>query len=168
MNPRYFVISCTIVSLMSCQNKGANQNDCKYGTPKAIFSSEQPSVQDHTFTALGNEGTEKVTFQDGLGLTLLQSGCNHIRQEFQFTINGNFEEQPSGFWIEKTMELLKRLSSMGLDYQVFGAWAEAIDSKKSDIKLTESTNLGAGFFVKIDRILNTQNATLVVILSDEP
>lgn len=168
MKSGFLLVFLVLMTTLSCRNTAKEGSDCKYGSPRALFSPTQAGVQSHTFTAIKNEGTEQITFKDGLELTLLQSGCDHIRQEFQFTLAGNFEKEQAVFWVEKAAELLKRLSSMSPDYQTFSAWSQAIEGQKGQIKLAESTELGQNFYVKIDRILNIQNATLVLTLSDKP
>lgn len=145
-----------------------NSPQCKYGEPKAIFNATQPSIQSHEFTAREHEAIEKVTFKDGAQLTLLQNGCDNVRQEFQMTLSGDYSNREPAFWIEEAVRWLKRLSNMGPDYQTFSLWAQGIDNQKDTIKLSESTQVQPGFYATVDRILSADSATLVLILSDVP
>lgn len=147
---------------------GGNKSDCKYGQPTAIFNANQPGIQQHRFKTDGNEATEQVTFSDGLEMTLLQSGCNEIRQEFQFNLKGNFQTQATDFWINQAVQLLKRLGGLGHHYSGFNQWAQLIETQAPMIKLAENTALQPGYYVHIDRILSADNATLVLTLSDTP
>jgi len=156
-----------LILTVNCR-RGANDSDCKYGQPTAIFNESQPGIQSHTFSAANNTATEEVTFVDGLQLTLLQSGCNEIRQEFQFTLTENFQEQAPTFWIEQSIQYLRRLGSMGPAYSGFSTWAQIIEEQRENIKLAESTEIQPGFFVTIDRIIGANSATLVLTLSDTP
>jgi hypothetical protein len=164
---RIYVLMIKLLLLIACQNS-TGKSACKYGTPTPVFRAEQPSIQSHRFTAQGNEATEEVTFSDGLKLRLLQSGCNAIRQEFQFVLPGNLQAQPADFWINTSIELLKKLGNLGLDYSAFNTWAQTIETQKEQLKLAESVALQPGFYVTIDRITRTENATLVLTLASQP
>lgn len=161
-----FFLFLTILTV-ACRNSSST-NACKYGKPAAIFAAQQPGIQSHTFTAQGNEATEQVEFSDGLQMTLLQSGCNEIRQEFQFSLPGNFQDKAPDFWIELSIKLMQRLGSLGPDYNGFTMWAQSVAEQRANIKLSEPAALQQGFYITIDRILSTENATLVLILSDQP
>ncbi len=168
MNWKYLSLIFIVGLLVACRNS-PSESECKYGTPKAIFSATQQGIKTHQFVNPKKDAAvEQVTFDDSLQLTLLQSGCDHVRQEFQFILPGDFINQKPEFWIELSIGLLRRLGSMGPDYAVFSAWAQSIESQKDAINLAENTALQQGFYVKIDRILADQSATLVLILSDEP
>jgi len=167
MKWNYPLLFLSILSTFACRNN-SNTSDCRYGKPTAIFAANQPGIQSHTFTERGNEATEQVIFSDSLQLTLLQSGCNQIRQEFQFNLPGNFQDKTPDFWIELSIQLMQRLGSIGPDYGGFTMWAQTMVEQRKNIKLTEPVALQQGFYITIDRILSTENATLVLILSDQP
>lgn len=144
------------------------QNNCKYGTPEAIFTENQPGIVAHSFQVAENEGVENLQFANGVALTLIQSGCDHIRQEFRFALPGMPESDVPAYWITQTINLLRMMGSFGSDYQVFSAWAQLIEERAEEIKLAESLELQQGFFMRIDRILSTDSATLVLTLSNVP
>lgn len=146
----------------------AETQDCKYGTPEALFDAEQPGITAHRFTANQTEATEQVAFSNGIQLTLLQSGCDHIRQEFRFELSEVPEGADQQFWITRTVEFLRMLSSSGPSYAAFATWADEIEQRQDDIKLAESFAIQQGFYVRIDRIRSAEDATLVLILSDQP
>ena len=67
-----------------------------------------------------------------------------------------------------TIQLFQRLNSLGPAYSGFGIWAQSITEQQDHIKLSEATALQQDFYITIDRILSAENATLVLILSDQP
>lgn len=164
------LIFITILTFGCKQSAPENQSstECKYGAPQALFTPDQPGVSSHSFTATQTEATEQVAFSNGLQLTLLQSGCDHIRQEFQFELSSVPDDADQQFWIGKTVELLHMLSSGGPGYAAFATWAQEIEQRADEIKLAESFAIQEGFYVRIDRIQSGQDATLVLILSDVP
>lgn len=169
MKYSHLLVLFFIILTFGCRQGVSHQSSkCKYGAPQAIFNKGQAGIQQHRFQAQGNEATEEVLFSDGLELTLVQSGCNEIRQEFQFKLSGDFQGKETDFWIDKTIELLRRLGGLGLNYSGFSDWARLLEDQKSEIKLAESTALQPGFYASIDRIVGKDNATLVLTLSDQP
>lgn len=167
----YFLIFIILLTI-SCRQGNTNADTaqkCKYGAPKAIFFDETPGISNHSFSINQNEGTEKLRLDMGVDLTIIQSGCNNIRQEFQFLIPGkDFQAKEPAFWVVFATELLATLGRLGPDYAGFSAYAQAIESVASEIKLAETFELQQGFYVSIDRILGTENATLVLTFSNQP
>ncbi|HMO38672.1 MAG TPA: hypothetical protein PKC76_07280 [Saprospiraceae bacterium] len=154
----------------SCNQKRDSQSAdaCKYGAPQPIFNPTQAGLSGHEFSRQGNDATEQIRFDNGETLTVLQSGCNEIRQEFQFGLLEQPLTDSPAWWIAQAVNEMRRLSSFGPDYQAFAAWAAEIEERAETIKLAEAFELQRGFFVRIDRIASTENATLVLTLSDAP
>lgn len=161
-----FITSLTF-ACRRADNSG-EQTNCKYGAPEAIFQENQTGIASHRFKVVNNEGVEEIQFTNGVDLTLVQSGCDHIRQEFRFTLPGSPESDEPAYWIAQSIILLRMMGSFGPDYQVFSAWAQLIEAHAEEIKLTESLELQQGFYVRIDRILSANSATLVLTLSNVP
>ena len=164
-----FFLVCFLLS--ACTGSEKNKEpfaNCKYGQPIAIFNSALPGLASHQFDLEMTTSTEILQFKDGLELTLVQSGCDDRIQEFQFKLMGNYQDQPNEFWIEQTLDLLQKLGRLGPDYQVFNAWAEALDLQGDQIRLAQSTEVQPGFFVRIDKILSQDHAILLLILSEKP
>lgn len=163
------LIFITILTLACQRNEsGSNGNDCKYGAPKAVFLAQDEFVESHEFVVNENEATEQVSFQDGTKLTLIQSGCENIRQEFRFALDSIPDNTEPSYWIAQTVAKLRLLGSLGPDYFAFTSWAQEIEQQMDTIKLSESFELQPGFFVRIDPIRGANDATLVLILSDVP
>ena len=148
--------------LFSCNNSADEK--CKYGTPTPIFSKEISAVTAHNFEAKEQESAEQVTFENGLQLQLQQSGCNDIKQEFQFTIDRPGEGEPN--WFLLVSEQFLYLSSLSGNTESLGMWASVISSNASLFKLGLPVEVEKGFFVKIDKIESGKNTILIVELSE--
>lgn len=136
-------------------------NPCKYGTPTAIFSKELQKVKDHSFSAEGQKGIEKVNFENGMDLELLQSGCNELLQSYRFGLSGDLEGNDQ-FWIEQAVEQFKYLSTLSDNHVSFGLWSGAIQNSSEMISIGESFEPEPNTFIKIDKIPTGEKIILVV------
>ena len=166
-----FSILC-ILLIIGCENTPSDQKsltDCPYPTPVAIFSDTLSAVVQHQFSLKDMEALEEVTFHNGMGLTLIQSGCKTIRQEFQFRLPGNsFPGNNPEFWVGETLNQLQFLTSLGPQYLSLNAWGQAIDAQKEHLVLGEPTEIQIGFYAEIDKIISADHAILLLILSEKP
>jgi len=165
------LIVCGIL-LFSCQNNNEKDEfeNCRYGEPKAIFDTEMEEVKSHQFRIKQKEGVENVSFTDGTELTIFQSGCDYIKQQFQFEMavtNDSTDTSLPEYWIAATINVFQKLGSMGPDFFSYSSWAQAIAERAADFKLAEFLEVQPGFFVKIDRIESSDSHTLLVTLSEE-
>jgi hypothetical protein len=157
--------------LFSCSN--SDKKTCKGGIPKAIFADSMPTVKKHYFE-LKNEpsgekvGVEMVAFENKLLLEIEQSGCNDVVQQFSFIMFGKFPEQTNDeLWKALAVRHFRDLAKISPSLVAFNAWADAIDGIKKDLKLGEATKLADGFYVRVDKILSNDKATLVVQFSQK-
>ncbi len=155
---------------LACQNENADEyfSNCRYGKPKAIFSGSIPGIEGHDFRIKSLKGIEEVNFSDGVELTIIQSGCDSIRQDFQFTLPGNYEKEEAIFWVTKAVEEFQRLSRLGPDYLVFSSWAQSINARAETIQLGISEEIQPGFYVRVDAVPSSGDAILMVTLSESP
>lgn len=168
---KMFFTFFTCFLLLTCGNenppsKGAvnpGLEKCKYGSPTPIFSKELEKVVDHSFSVNGQKGVEKVKFENGTELELIQDGCNELLQSFQFSFNGDVTGEDQ-FWIEQAVEQFRYLSTLSENHLSFSLWAGAIANN------IETINLGAAFepepntFIKIDKVPSGDKTILVVTL----
>lgn len=159
------------ILLLACGNENPSGNDaenssvekCKYGSPTPIFSKELEKVVDHSFSVNGQKGLEKVKFENGMELELIQDGCNELLQSFQFSFNSDLTGEDR-FWVEQAAEQFRYLSTLSEDHLSFSLWAGAIANN------IESINLGTAFepepntFIKIDKVPSGEKTILVVTL----
>lgn len=167
---RIYLLSILVVLLFaSCSNNSQTNSagDCKYGSPTAIFNDTLQQISQHQFTTNENESSESISFQDGTNLQILQSGCNSIKQEFHFTYSGDYQERSLDQWIEEALLQFIKLSQMHPDYMVFQLWGQAIAAKAEEIKRAESIELESGFYFKLDWITSSNDANLMLTLSEK-
>lgn len=142
--------------------------NCKYSKPEAIFKLPNDRILDHTFEVQGIEGIEEVVFTNQQSLTVIQSGCDYITQEFQIKLSGNLRNQEHTFWINQSIGFFQFLGGLGSQYLVFNAWSQAIHELKDQIQLGAFQEIQPGYFVKIDRILSSDHAILMLTLTEKP
>lgn len=169
MNYKYLAAALLLL-IVACRNQGAEAyfENCKYGKPQAIFDVSVPGIIEHEFQLKREEGVEKITFESGKDLTIRQMGCETIRQEFAFDLPGQYEKGSAQAWIERAVQEFQSLASLGPDYLMFSSWAQAIAAKSEQIRLAESVEIQPGFYVRIDRVVGADNATLLITLSETP
>jgi len=163
------IISTICTISLACGNDNPSSNEhsvsekeaCKYGAPTPIFSKELEKVTDHFFSVKGQKGVERVQFENGMQLELLQSGCNELLQSYQFALNKDLKGDDQ-FWIEKAIEQFRYLSTLSEDHLSFSMWAGAIGNGAAFISLGESFEPEPNTFIKIDKIPSNENILLVV------
>jgi hypothetical protein len=156
---------------LSCSN--SETKTCKSGTPKAIFTDSMPTVKKQFFKLKQEPsgekvGIEMVAFENKLLLEVEQSGCDEVLQQFSFIMFGKFPEQSDDeLWKALAVRHFQDLAKISPELTAFNGWADAIESVKKDLKLGEVTKVGDGFNVRVDRIVSTDKATLVVQFSQK-
>ena len=138
--------------------------NCKYGTPKAIFSKGTPLVSSHTFEAGTHAATETVFFDADIKLELTQSGCEKPKQIFEFTIPGNSKQYTAENWIDMALTQLTFIGNLEESLQPLLFWSAALKNKKQTIQLGAPTALEQSFFAKIDKLGGEKNCILIIEL----
>jgi len=169
MNKIIITLIGTIILAFGCKSekdkKGDNFSDCKYGAPTAVFASDLPTVATHKFELKSQVGFEEITFNNGLQLQLTQSGCNEIKQEFQFTLPDKPSADTPPYWVDQTRAQFNALGELGEKYLTLNFWAQPLEANREAISLGEPFELQPGFSIKIDRIIGSQNTLLLITLS---
>jgi hypothetical protein len=109
------IISILTLLLYGCKEQKTEQTtDCPYGAPQAILMQNALGVSDYTFEATGQNSTETAMLSDtffatdSLRFTLLQSGCETVRQEFQFELPAaNYTNVADSFFVQRVAEGLR-------------------------------------------------------------
>ncbi len=158
-----------IFILISCGSKNQTSDDpfvhCKFGKPESVFSKNIPKINSHEFHLSGKEGIEKVVFENGVHLEIIQSGCDAIRQEFQFFLPGNFEKTSADYWALKAVEQFQYMSVLDEKFAPFSFWANAIRQSAQHFNLGRSLEVQPGTFVTLDKIFSPDYTILIVVLS---
>ena len=169
-----FSILCPTIGLVflmlfnACQSDSTKTGKCKYGKPTAIFADTMPTVAKHLFQIKDGVGVEMVVFTNKLLLEIEQSGCNDIRQQFSFIMFGNFKDTPNDdIWKQLAVKHFRDLANISPSLFAFNGWADAIESVKDKLKLSEPMDLEGKTQVRIDKILSSDKATLVVQFSSQ-
>ncbi len=142
----------------------APKSDCKYGAPVAIFSEKLEQVKSQAFESTGQKGVETVEFADGKLLELFQSGCNEIRQEYRFTIKGEFKDKPDDFWFKEAIDHLTYIGQIDERYAVIGMWVGALDHMQEDMKIGEFSEAEQSTFIMVDKIVESGASMVIVVL----
>ena len=163
---KLFSISFVCLLLLSC---GGNSSDpfakCKYKQPEAVFSNSLSNVNEHTFNIEGTTGHERLTFENGIGLELFQSGCNEIVQDFRFQIPGKFRVDEPQIWVKMAIDQLKYMGDLSEKHQAMLIWAQMMEQAQSEIVTGQAYELQPSIFVKVDRILSNNQVLLTLELS---
>ncbi len=149
--------------LLSCKND--NSGKCKFGDPTAMFSDTMSMVKKHHFEVKDKTGVELAAFKNGMMLEVEQSGCNDIHQQFTFILPGDFSKSDDAFWKTLTVKNFRLLAASSPKLFPFNGWADAIEGVLPKMKLAEPIEVDKGVQVRIDKILSTNQAMLVVLLS---
>ena len=162
---------CAVALLLftaACNADASKSGKCKYGKPTAIFTDTMPTVAKHLFQIKDETGIEMVVFKNKLLLEIEQSGCNDIHQQFSFIMFGKFKADTDDMvWKQLAIKHFRDLAQISPKLLAFNAWADAIESVKDKLKLSEPTTLEGRNEVRIDKILSDDKATLVVQFSSK-
>jgi hypothetical protein len=141
------------------------KSDCKFGKAVPIFPKGLPIVTEQHFEAREADAFETIVFKNGLRLQITQSGCNDLKQLFEFMQQGDYAQRGDEFWKKTAVDQLKMMSTMHASLQTLSVWAGAIENVLPTLKLGESTEIEPNTYVKIDKITNGKDAVLLLELS---
>ncbi len=162
------VICVFFILFIACQSDSSKTGKCKYGKPTAIFADTMPTIAKHFFQLKDGVGVEMVVFSNKLLLEIEQSGCNDIHQQFSFIMFGTFKEtNDDTVWKQLAVKHFRDLANVSPSLFSFNGWADAIESVKDKLKLSEPMELEGNTQVRIDKILSADKATLVVQFSSQ-
>lgn len=146
----------------SCQN----QKTCKF-KPEPIFSENLPHVVQYNFEKEGSQSLESLLIDRGVLLEVGQEVCGDTRQEYRFTVPGNYSTQPDSFWMMEATRQFVYLSSFSPKQAPLKDWADIIELRRGDMTLGQDREVQPGIFVRVDRVLSPEQATLVVVFSQK-
>lgn len=164
--PAFFLF----LALTHCQQSDSSNTfaNCKSGTPSPIFNKDLEGIAKHQFKLEKSRAIETLEYQSGESMSIIQTGCDYIKQDFQFHLLNDPKTQETTYWVDLAIKKLIAMSAWEERYQVFGFWAQAIRAKREEIKLAESIELQPGAYATIDRISGGGNAILMLTLSEKP
>jgi len=160
------------VFLFSCGDTATSTSNepfgnCQFGAPKAIFKSTIPKIKVHAFQLNATSAVEKVQFDGGIALELIQSGCEKPKQEFQFTIPTSTTAFKDEDWLMMGIDLFAFMGNLAPELQPFLLWQGALKDKIGQLKIGLPHQLEPGFFVKMDKVAAADSGLLVMTLYQE-
>lgn len=144
------------------------KQECVFGDPQPMFSPSMGPVLNHSFEKNGQNATEEVTFSNGQEVTVLQSGCDTIVQEFRFFTTTFSEDPGKGFWLDQAVQQFYYLSAVDRKLEPFALWAVEINSKPDQVQLGKPFKVSGGNTITIDRISGSEESILLVKLESGP
>jgi hypothetical protein len=160
-----FFLVFSLMVFNACQNGQGAENDCKT-KPQAMLRADLKGIAEHKFETKGSDSEEFVRFANGKTLTILQSGCEKIRQEFRFELKGAPNTDDPAFWTDQAILNLAALAVLDPQLMPLGNWVMMIREKKAAIRLAETVPLQGGFYTKIDRISSNDGVYLIIVLTN--
>ena len=164
----FALFGCLLILACGSEKKSNEPfGDCQYGAPKAVFKPEIPKLSKHSFQLNKNAAIEKVQFDNGIALELIQSGCEKPKQEFQFTIPASTNNFKDGDWINMGIDMFAYMGRLAPELQPFLMWQGALSDRMDQLKLGLPHELEQGFFVKLDKVAGGDSGLLLVTLYQE-
>lgn len=163
MNVRFLLagVVCMLALYgLACQSgKG-----CRY-KPEPIFDAKLPHVLQYNFEKQGNQSLESLLLDTNVLLEISQDVCDKTRQEFQFTVRGDYSRFPDSLWMKEAVRQLVYLSTFSPKQAPLKAWADVLEESRSTMRLGEDKEIQPGFLVRVDRVVSPEKSTLLLVFS---
>ncbi|MBL7775212.1 MAG: hypothetical protein JNK89_04370 [Saprospiraceae bacterium] len=142
----------------------AGDTRCQY-KPEPIFDAKLPHVEQYNFEKQGQESLESLLLDTRVLLEVNQQVCNETRQEFRFTVQGDFRQFPDSMWVKEAVRQLVFLSTFSPKQAPLRAWADVLEASRPNMRLGEDAEVQPGVRVRVDRVVSPEQSTLVLVLS---
>lgn len=151
-----------IAALAACQEKPS----CKF-KPEPIFAKDLPHVLQYNFEKEGSQSLESLLLDRGILLEVGQEVCGDTKQEFRFTVKGDFAAQPDSFWLKEAARQFVFLSSFSPKQAALKDWGDIIELRRGDMRIGQAREVQPGIFIRVDRVVSPEEATLSVVFSQK-
>lgn len=141
--------------------------DCKYSAPIAVFSDTIEQIKMHEFTRKGQEATEKVVFENGVELELIQSGCNNVYQAYNFYLSIEDNSSEVAYWLDFSIGQFRYMAGLDETYFQLNGWANALANVGNQLRLGKKVQVEPGFYVTLDKIWTGEKTLIQVILESD-
>ncbi len=148
--------------LSACQEKPS----CKF-KPEPIFAKDLQHVVQYNFEKEGSQSLESIMLDRGILLEVGQEVCGDTKQEFRFTVKGDYSAQPDSFWLKEASRQFVFLSTFSPKQAPLKDWGDIIELRRGDMALGQPREVQPGVFVRVDRVVNPDEATLTVVFSQK-
>lgn len=156
------ILLSTLLMLGACEN----QPTCKF-KPEPIFSKDLPHVVQYNFEKEGSQSLESLMLDRGILLEVGQEVCGDTQQEFRFNVKGDFNTMPDSFWLKEASRQFVFLSSFSPKQAALKDWGDIIELRRPDMKLGLPHEVQPGVFIRVDRVVSPEEATLSVVFSQK-
>ncbi len=164
MKYRFFALGICVWAAVGCGN---STKECVLGKPQAIFSSDMAGIAQHHFERVEQESLEELILERGVYVTIRQSGCEKLKQEFQFKVQGDYTAVADSMWFKEAVRQFYHLGNLSDKTAGLKMWASAIELARSEMRLAEPKQVEDGIYVQVDKIVGPEESTLRVILSQQ-
>jgi hypothetical protein len=141
-----------------------NEKKCKY-KPAPVFDKALPHITQYNFEKEGAQSLESIMLDTGVLLEIGQDICDSTKQEYRFVVKGDYTKYPDSLWMKEATRELVFLSSFSQKQEALKAWADLIESRRTEMKLGEDRELQPGIFVRVDKIVNPDQGILIILFS---
>ena len=127
-------------------------------------------ITKHEFSLAATKSVERVAFDNGSALEIIQSGCAKIKQQFVFNLPGDFTQAGAStavFWTDNAIQQFNTLAKLDPKLNGLAMWSSALNAVKAELKIQEPLELEPHRFISLDRIVSENSALLIVTLSEE-
>lgn len=151
-----------VLLVFSCKT----ETKCKY-KPEPIFGPELPHITQYNFEKEGNQSLESLLLDTGTLVEVGQDVCNHTRQEFRFTVQGDFRQYPDSMWLKEAVRQMVFLSSFSPAQAPLRSWADVLEEARPQMRLGEEAEIQPGISVRVDRVVSPDQSALLLVLSTD-
>lgn len=162
-----------VLFLISCHSEQTTKQqdyfrDCLYSAPEPIFVKYLSDIKFHKFQLDREKGVEKVNFDNGLELEIIQTGCNQMKQEFRFSIYGNMNTREPEFWIQQAGKYFFYLGALDEYLLPLYEWGELLVRNAPYMRLNKNFEVVEDFLIQVSlRQENAEKAILIVTISEQ-
>ena len=156
----FLLIAGLVLLLFSCNS----ETKCKY-KPEPIFEAGLPHILQYNFETQGSQSMESILLDSNVLLEISQDICNDSRQEYRFTVQGDFSQYPDSLWMKEAVRQLVFLSTFSPKQAALKVWADVLEEQRQDMRLGEDAEIQAGVQVRVDRIVSPEQSTLLLVLA---
>lgn len=154
--------------LSSCASdspKSVSFEDCLYGAPEPIFNESVPGVSHHNFELIPGKGIESFILNGSTTISIEQTGCDQLVQQFTFSWEGVPSGSDSRYWAKKAIQLFGELGQLGATYLSFAAISDVLSQQQEKLQPGDkSIPLQPGLYFKIEQKTKGQKAILIATL----
>jgi hypothetical protein len=146
---------------------GTEGGKCPLGAPQPIFAPEMAGVAKHHFESAGQESLEELILERGVYLKIHQTGCDKLKQDFQFKVQGDYATYPDSLWLREAVRQFYHLGNLSEKTAGLKMWASAIEAARGEMRLAEPKQVDEGIYIQVDKIIGSSESTLRVVFSQQ-